>query len=92
MERIQRSRKRGWRKPANSVYVGRGSKWGNPFKVKSEGLETALKLYEKYLDEKLKLGLLDLNELKGKDLMCWCRLDSPCHADILLRKCEELKQ
>ena len=23
-------------------------------------------------------------ELRGKDLMCWCRLDQPCHADVLL--------
>jgi hypothetical protein len=22
--------------------------------------------------------------LKGKDLACWCRLDQPCHADVLL--------
>lgn len=26
----------------------------------------------------------NLNELKGKDLACWCRPDSPCHADVLL--------
>lgn len=23
-------------------------------------------------------------ELRGKDLMCWCALDQPCHADVLL--------
>lgn len=28
---------------------------------------------------------LDLTELKGKDLACWCALDKPCHADILLK-------
>lgn len=33
MKRIQRSRKKGWKMPANSVYVGRPSMWGNPFKV-----------------------------------------------------------
>lgn len=26
----------------------------------------------------------DLELLRGKDLACWCRLDSPCHADVLL--------
>lgn len=31
--RIQRQRKAGWRKPAGAVYVGRGSRWGNPFAV-----------------------------------------------------------
>jgi len=28
---------------------------------------------------------LDLSELKGKDLACWCKLNEPCHADILLK-------
>ena len=23
-------------------------------------------------------------ELAGHDLMCWCGLDLPCHADVLL--------
>lgn len=32
-QRIQRKRTKGWRMPDNTVYVGRGSKWGNPFKV-----------------------------------------------------------
>lgn len=31
-QRIQRKRTKGWRMPPNTVYVGRGSKWGNPFK------------------------------------------------------------
>ena len=28
---------------------------------------------------------LDFTELRGKDLACWCPLDQPCHADVLLR-------
>ena len=32
-KRIQRRRTKGWRMPENAVYVGRGSRWGNPFKV-----------------------------------------------------------
>lgn len=32
-QRIQRQRSKGWRMPSNIVYVGRGSKWGNPFKI-----------------------------------------------------------
>lgn len=31
--RVQRQRTKGWRKPENTVYVGRGSRWGNPFIV-----------------------------------------------------------
>lgn len=32
-KRIKRERTKGWRMPPNTVYVGRGSKWGNPFRV-----------------------------------------------------------
>ncbi|WP_138443533.1 DUF4326 domain-containing protein [Sinomonas susongensis] len=32
-QRIQRRRTKGWRMPENTVYVGRGSRWGNPFSV-----------------------------------------------------------
>lgn len=28
--------------------------------------------------------LKDIEELCGKDLACWCPLDQPCHADVLL--------
>ncbi|NLH45606.1 MAG: DUF4326 domain-containing protein, partial [Acholeplasmataceae bacterium] len=28
---------------------------------------------------------LNISELKGKNLACWCSLNSPCHADVLLR-------
>jgi len=27
---------------------------------------------------------INLEELRGKNLACWCPLDKPCHADILL--------
>lgn len=35
--RVRRSRKKGWRMPPNTVYVGRGSRWGNPHKVGVDG-------------------------------------------------------
>jgi hypothetical protein len=31
--RIQRRRVKGWRKPAGAIYVGRGTRWGNPNRV-----------------------------------------------------------
>jgi len=37
MKRIQRKRKRQWRMPENTVYVGRPSIYGNPFTVKKKG-------------------------------------------------------
>lgn len=40
------------------------------------------------LGPQIKVGLApsrqDLEELRGKDLACWCALDQPCHADVLL--------
>lgn len=35
--RIQRKRTKGWRSPYNTIYVGRPTKWGNPFKVVKDG-------------------------------------------------------
>lgn len=32
-QRIQRQHTKGWRMPDGAVYVGRPSKWGNPFRI-----------------------------------------------------------
>lgn len=37
MERIQRKRTKGWTMPENTIYVGRPTKWGNPFKISPGG-------------------------------------------------------
>jgi hypothetical protein len=68
--RIQLSRAAGWRKPDNAVVVSRPSKWGNPFVVGVGGVRDR--------------ALAARRELAGKDLACWCPLDQPCHADVLL--------
>lgn len=34
--RIRRRREKGWRMPEGAVYVGRGSKWGNPFQLNDD--------------------------------------------------------
>jgi hypothetical protein len=126
-QRIQRRRTKGWRMPAGAVYVGRGSKWGNPYRVGQCGeliwlemtldellvfdfaprkevidghemtvrpvppntirkfpaaltIDDVLRMYRGHLLDK---GL-NARELRGKDLVCWCRLDQRCHADVLL--------
>ena len=38
-QRIQRKRTKGWRMPENTVYVGRGSRWGNPWRVEQLGTD-----------------------------------------------------
>jgi hypothetical protein len=82
-----------WKKNPNAVYVGRGkgSKWGNPFKVSEYGLEKCLELYEKYLEERLVREPTFLDPLIGKDLVCFCKLDEPCHADVIIKKLLERK-
>ena len=66
---------------ANAVYVGRGSMWGNPYQIGEYGTrEEVIELYRKYV-----LHTLDLEPLRGKDLVCFCA-PLPCHADLLLEK------
>lgn len=77
--RIQRKRSPGWRMPANTVYVGRGSKWGNPFTIANSGrVHPAIRFACEVAP------LLDVTPLQGKNLACWCAPDAECHADVLL--------
>ena len=116
-ERIQLSRRKGWRKPENTVVVARPSKWGNPYvvgktlllftgdseanfigsfdriqRIESMTAETAAAMYRLLWLTNWNVGDADvpraapgdLAELRGKNLACWCPLDQPCHADVLL--------
>jgi hypothetical protein len=88
--RIQRKATKGWRLPPNTIYVGRGSKWGNPFPFDHQaylGKAWALAAYDHWLHTSFKGATLlreHLHELEGKNLSCWCGQDEPCHADVLL--------
>ena len=85
------SRRRGWRKPANTVYVGRPGKFGNPFHVEEHGCEQAIRHYEAWIQEPEQKALFDEAKatLRGRDLGCWCRPGLPCHADVLLQLVNE---
>ena len=86
--------------PPNTVKVTRPGKWGNPFTVTEKmrpgskvscgyiavpTIEDAISCYREmtecpeWADRR---AMLD--ELRGKNLACWCALGSPCHADVLL--------
>ena len=89
-QRIQRKRTKGWRMP-NAVYVGRPGRWGNPFiadllnggNVSPE--ETVDHFRRALIDGRLQVSVASVRrDLAGKDLACWCPLDAPCHADVLL--------
>ena len=87
--RIQFSRRRGWRKPANTVVVARPSRWGNPF-VATENypVSRAVAQYEDWLlnePEGQKTLAAAKVELRGKNLACWCPPGEPCHGNVLLR-------
>jgi hypothetical protein len=78
--------------PAGAVYVGRAmsrynllaSKWGNPFKIGRDGTrEEVIQKYSEYIVPRILDGELDIKELEGKDLVCWCA-PLPCHGDVLL--------
>lgn len=112
--RIQRSRKKGWRAPPTAMYVGRPTKFGNPFVVHSDRMQNgerfpmdAALAVSSFRSLLLKEGawfpiplpwpkgkipncepttIEDVKrELRGHDLICWCPLDRPCHADVLLK-------
>lgn len=131
-QRIQRKRSKGWRMPENTVYVGRPTRFGNPYPVKcaykhdtksgrkeswfvltpcqldvkdglvfwgvddsnnicptaAEARARAVELFKDFIAK----GDIDpftketiIRELGGKHLACWCPLDQPCHADVLLK-------
>jgi hypothetical protein len=115
--RVQRKRTKGWRMPENTVYVGRGSIWGNPFKVgetikqglsrvntgniafhealndlgcigelNASGAVAAYRVYIEYagIEETSDGEFHEPCELRRRNLACWCPLDKPCHADVLL--------
>lgn len=126
--RIQRRRVKGWRAPAGAIYVGRGSKWGNPCTqirmpaldgsewehegrlgkvsgqhhafvhpdktitshlVQDATREQAVAMYRRWLEQRPSLAEAARTELAGRDLMCWCPIGEPCHADILLQLADE---
>lgn len=68
--------------PANAIYIGRSSKWGNPFRIGVHGTRRGvLARYEKWLLDQDQL-LRDLDELRGKTLVCYCA-PKKCHGDLL---------
>lgn len=115
----QRKRTKGWKMPEGAVYVGRPSRWGNPFRIyhghtligppwstarnswghlpafacyvtssAGQGPGNAVDAFRLLLavrqrDELARLTAW-LEPLRGRDLACWCPLDQPCHADVLL--------
>jgi len=88
-ERIQLRRVKGWKMPPNTVKVDRTTKWGNPFTIEVYGRDVAVEMFCWYIkidhpSSSLRFKFSEVAELRGKNLACWCPLDKPCHADVLL--------
>ncbi len=83
--------RRGWRMPENTVYVGWPSKWDNPFLANEavafgsaflgavDGFRFLVTSAANWPYRKEVMA-----ELKGKNVACWCPIDQPCPADVLL--------
>lgn len=80
------------------VYIGRGSKWGNPFShkmgTKADHVvatrKEAVEKYEEWIRTQPEL-MADLSSLEGKVLGCWCSPKS-CHGDVLVKLIEEMRE
>jgi len=76
------------KKEAYDVYIGRGSKWGNPFVIGKDGnREEVISKYETYIMNRPDL-IAALPKLKDRVLGCWCA-PKACHGDILLKMIED---
>ena len=65
------------------VYIGRGSKWGNPFKIGIDGRRNeVIEKYAEWIKTQPEL-IKALPQLKGKVLGCWCS-PKACHGDVLV--------
>lgn len=100
--RIQLSRKKGFNLQDHSfatnglaaVKVDRATIWGNNFAVEDfDSVEDCVNMFEHDLSkfacfhaEKFETYI---RPLIGKNLACWCKIGSPCHADVLLYEAAE---
>lgn len=75
------------------VYIGRGSKFGNPFThlthlggslIIVDSREEAIRRYDEWIHQQPELIEAAKKELKGKNLVCYCA-PLPCHGEVLLK-------
>ncbi len=72
------------------VYIGRGSKWGNPFIIGKDGNRSeVIKKYREWLLNNKEL-MSEILTLDGKILACHCK-PKRCHGDIIIETIEAIK-
>lgn len=80
------SGRKGYQPQDGDVYVGRPSRWGNPYEIGRDG--TRDEVIAKYSSLDLSQHVAALKKLNPKRLVCWCA-PLPCHADTLAGLLEE---
>lgn len=79
--------------PPKTVKVDRSTCWGNPYQGTGKNPDRALlrRLFREYMNrpEQAEKRAEVKRQLRGKNLACWCPLDKPCHADVLLEIANE---
>src|SRR4249920_3503141 len=84
MCKVLNARKVGKRSSATQLYIGRPSKWGNPFVIGRDGSRAdVIAKYRAWIVAQPAL-MNALDELRGRDLACW-RAPLACHGDVLMR-------
>ena len=92
-QRVQLKRSAGWKMPANTLKVDRTTRWGNPFTIAECGsAAVAVAQHGRWMRGEIAApGGVEppsrdvlLTALGGRNLACWCALNGPCHADLLL--------
>lgn len=72
----------------HDVYIGRPSKWGNPFYIGRNGTrDDVIRAYARWIRTQPQL-LACLHELRGKVLGCYCK-PKACHGDVLAKLADE---
>lgn len=87
--RVYSKRNGGFGLPRDAVYVGRPSRWGNPFEIGRDGSrdEVVAKHRAWLLSDPARVAAAK-RLLRGKDLVCWCA-PLACHADTLMEIANE---
>lgn len=71
------------------VYIGRPTKWGNPFVIGKDGdRQQVVEKYKEWILQQPQLVEAAKKELCGKNLVCFCSPQA-CHGDILLEIANE---
>jgi len=72
------------RQESCDVYIGRPTKWGNPFQIGKDGTRAeVITKYRQRLLERPELIAEARKVLKGKRLGCFCK-PKACHGDVLV--------